>query len=152
MQRVPGADTSCMCMSLRSAIAVLVCAAALVAPASVLGAHSVGTSEQIAWVRRAATNFVTAELSGNGTGACAILNAPLRATRHRRTCAERWNAKLERLLHEPGGRAHLRNEQRAIPSAAVVIHGNVATIDLPGPLMSQSNRLLWTENCWMVEG
>jgi hypothetical protein len=139
-------------MSLRSAIAVLVCTAALVAPASVFAAHSVGSSEQIAWVRRAATNFVTAELSGNGTGACAILNAPLRTTRHHRTCAQRWNAKLQKLLREPGARARLRSEQRAIPSAAVVIHGNVAAIDLPAPLMSESNRLLWTENCWMVTG
>jgi hypothetical protein len=152
MKSPPGADTSCMRMSLRSAIVVLVCTAALVAPASVFAAHSVGTSGQIAWVRRATTNFVTAELNGNGAGVCAILDAPLRATRRHRTCAERWNGKLERLLHEPGGRAHLRSEQRAIPSAAVVIHGNVATIDLPGPLMSRSSRLLWTENCWMVEG
>jgi hypothetical protein len=150
MTRTPTADT--LGMSPRSAIAMLVCAAALVAPASSFGAYSVGTHEQIAWVRRAASNFVTAELSGNGASACAILNAPLRATQHHRTCAQRWDAKLAKLLREPGGRAHLRREQRAIPSAPVVVHGYTATIELPAPLSNGPNRFLWTENCWMLEG
>ena len=48
-------------------------------------AHSVGSPSQIAWVRRAATNFVTAELHGDGAGACAVLTAPQRATVHNRT-------------------------------------------------------------------
>ena len=123
-------------MSLRSAAAVLsrrvsCCsrAAALIAPAAAFGASSDGSHEQIAWVRRAASNFVAAELAGNGAGACAILNAPLRATQHHRTCAQRWNAKLSKLLREPGGRARLRAQQRAIPAAAVVVHGNVASIE-----------------------
>jgi hypothetical protein len=139
-------------MSARSAIAVLVCAAALVAPVSAFGTYSTGTHEQIAWVRRAASNFVAAELSGNGAGACSILNAPLRATQHRRTCAQRWNAKLAKLLREPGGLARLRSERRAIPSAAVLVHGDTATIDLPAPLASGPNHFLWSENCWMLEG
>jgi hypothetical protein len=140
-------------MSVRRGIAVLVCALAFIPPASAFGApYSTGTPEQIAWVRRAASNFVGAELSGNGAGACAILIAPLRATQHHRTCAQRWNAKLAKLLHGRGGRARLRAQQRAIPSAAVVVHGNVASIDLATPLMSGSNRLIWTENCWMVKG
>jgi hypothetical protein len=139
-------------MSFRRTFAVLVCATALVPPASAFGAHSVGSREQIAWVRRAASNFVTAELSGNGAGACGILNAPLRATRHNRTCAQRWNAKLAKLLREPGSRARLRSQQRAIPTAVVVVHGYVASLDLPAPLMSGPNHFLWTENCWMLKG
>ena len=139
-------------MSIRCSFAVFTCAAALVQPASALAEHSVGSREQIAWVRRAASNFVGAELSGNGAGACGILNAPLRATQHHRTCAQRWNAKLAKLLHEPGGRARLRAQQHAIPSAAVVVTGNIASLDLATPLMNGSNQLVWTENCWMVKG
>ncbi|MGO9249368.1 MAG: hypothetical protein ACLP7W_12410 [Solirubrobacteraceae bacterium] len=138
----------------RSVAAVLVCAAVLVpsASASASAAHSTGTPEQVAWVRRAATNFVNAELSGNGAGACGILNAPLRATQHHRTCAQRWDAKLTTLLHKPGGRAQLRAQKRAIPSAAVVVHDNIASLELATPLMNGSNQMVWTENCWMVRG
>jgi hypothetical protein len=138
-------------MSVRRGIALLACAAVPALPAGAASAHSVGSYEQVAWVRRAATNFVSAELAGNGAGACAILNAPLRATQHHRTCAQRWNAKLARLLHEPGGRARLRAQARAIPSAAVIIHGDVAAIELPAPLMSGPNRFVWSENCWMLK-
>ena len=122
------------------------------ARAASIRAHSVGTREQIAWVRRAATNFVTAELGGDGAGACAILNAPLRATQHHRTCARRWDVELARLLREPGGRSRLRSQARAIPSAVVIVRGSVASIDLPVPLMGGPNRFLWTENCWMLTG
>jgi hypothetical protein len=145
------ADSSSM--SVRRSVAVLVCAAALVPPASAFGAHSVGAPEQVAWVRRAASNFVSAELSGDGAGACAILNAPLRATQHHRTCAQRWNAKLATLLREPGGRARLRAQKRAIPSAVVLVRGDIASLDLATPLMSSgSNQFVWTENCWMLKG
>ncbi len=156
MKPSSSADTSGM--SLRSTVAALACAAALLAPGALflpdgaLGAHSAGTREQIAWVRRAATNFVSAELAGNGAGACGILNAPLRASEHNRTCAQRWNARLATLLREPGGRARLRAQERAIPTAAVVVRGNVASIDLPTPLMSGPNRFVWNENCWMLDG
>jgi hypothetical protein len=145
-------------MRFRSAVvalasaAVLMTPAALVMPASAWGAHSVGTSGQIAWVRSAATRFVTAELAGSGADACGILNAPLRATEHGRTCTQRWNAKLAKLLREPGGRAQLRAQKRAIGTAAVVVHGNVASIDLPTTLMGNANRFVWTENCWMLAG
>ena len=143
-------------MSLRSLLAVTAFALALtVAPsvsaASSVEAYSRGTPEQIAWVRRAASNFVSAELAGNGAGACAVLAAPLRANQHHRTCAQRWSAKLARLLREPGGRTRLRGEARAIPGAAVVIHGDVARIGLPAPLLAGSYRFLWSENCWMLE-
>jgi hypothetical protein len=138
-------------MSIRRTLTLFACATALAPPASALGAHSVGSHEQIAWVRRAASNFVSAELSGNGASACGILNAPLRATQHNRTCAQRWNAKLAELLREPGARARLRAQRRAISSAVVVVHGYVASLDLPAPLMSGPNRFIWTENCWMLE-
>jgi len=139
-------------MTLRRIIAALACAAACIPPASTLAATSLGTPEQIAWVRRAASNFVAAELSGNGAGACAILNAPLRTTQHHRTCAQRWNAKLAKLLREPHSRAHLHTLQRAISSATVIVHDYSAWINLPTPLMHGPNRFLWTENCWMLEG
>jgi hypothetical protein len=138
-------------MSSRSFIAaVLACTATLAAPASALATystHSTGTPAQVAWVRRAASNFVTAELARNGSGVCSILNAPLRG----RACAQRWNAKLAKALREPGGRAGLQEDRRAISSALVTVRGNIATIDLPAPLTgSGSNRFLWTENCWML--
>ncbi|HEX3519673.1 MAG TPA: hypothetical protein VHT29_11645 [Solirubrobacteraceae bacterium] len=140
-------------MRLRRPIALILSAAALVAPASAFATHSVGTSAQIAWVRRAATNFVTAELSRNGTGACGILNAPLRATLHRRTCAQRLDARATALLHSSAGRAQLHAQLREIPAAVVIVHGNTAALTLPTPLMGNAaNRFLWTENCWMLEG
>ncbi|MCW3019282.1 MAG: hypothetical protein JWN10_1590 [Solirubrobacterales bacterium] len=147
-----------MSMGPRSTLAALACAVSLLAPAALMpagasAARSVGTSGQIAWVRSAASRFVTAELAGDGASACGILNAPLRATEHARTCAQRWNARLDRLLHEAGARARLRSQQRAISSAVVVVHGNRATIALPAPLMGDSsNRFVWTENCWMLAG
>jgi hypothetical protein len=139
-------------MRLRSAIAIFAGGAAAVLPGAALGASSVGSHEQIAWVRRAASNFVGDELRGDGAGACSILNAPLRARQHRRTCTQQWNARLAGLLREPGGRAGLRAEARAISSAPVVVHGNSASIDLPSRLISGPNRFLWSENCWMLEG
>ncbi len=140
-------------MSPRQAILTLTCALVLLSAAVAAGAYSersVGSPEQIAWVRRAAGNFVAAELSGNGAGACAVMNAPLRATEHHRSCAQRWNARLGKLLHERGERSRLRAEQRAIATARVVVHRNVASIDLPAPLLGGASRFLWTENCWML--
>jgi hypothetical protein len=143
-------------MSPRQAIGTWTCALALltaaVASAGAYSEHSVGSPEQVAWVRRAAGNFVAAELSGNGAGACTVLNAPMRATEHHRTCEQRWNARLEKLLHERGARSRLRAEQRAIAAARVVVHGDVASIELPTPLLGGANRFLWTENCWMLMG
>jgi hypothetical protein len=143
-------------MSPRQAIGMLICALALlpaaVATAGAYSEHSVGSPEQIAWVRRAAGNFVAAELSGNGAGACTVLNAPLRVTEHHHTCEQRWNTRLRKLLRERGARSRLRAEQRAIAAARVVVHGDIASIELPAPLLSEPNRFLWTENCWMLMG
>lgn len=139
-------------MSLRSALAVLVCTAALVTPVSAFAAYSVGSHEQVAWVRRSATRFVTAELTRNGAEACAVLNAPLRATQHGRTCEQRWDAKLAELLREPGSRMRLRAQRREIASAAVIVHGNTASLGLATPLMSGSSQFTWSESCWMLEG
>lgn len=113
--------------------------------------RSLGTPEQIAWVRRAAGNFVAAELSGSGSGACSILNAPLRQAEHHRSCEQRWNAKLARLLHERGARSRLRVERRAIAFAPVRVHGDHASIALPKPLLGGSNSFVWSENCWMLQ-
>jgi hypothetical protein len=139
-------------MSARSAIATLVGVVILALPAGALGSGSVGSYEQVAWVRRAASNFVADELRGDGAAACAILNAPLRAAQHHASCAQRWNARLASLLRERGGRARLRAEAHAIGSARVVVHGDRASIDLPAPLWIRPTRFLWTENCWMLEG
>jgi 5'-3' exonuclease len=70
---------------------------------------------------------------------------PLRATQRHRTCAQRWNARLAKLLHHHGTRAKLRAERRAIPTATVTVHGNTATIELPERLISGPNRFLWTK-------
>jgi len=126
--------------------ALLGCAA----PALAYQERSVGSAEQIAWVRRAAGNFLAAELGGDGGGACGVLIARLRASEHHRTCQQRWDAHLRTMLHQPGERARLRSEQRAVASAAVRVHGNSASIELPAPLMGGSNRFVWTENCWML--
>ncbi len=134
------------------AITTLTIAAVLLPAAGAQAARSVGTPEQISWVRSAATRFVTAELSSNGEGACAILNAPLRATVRGRTCAQRWDERLAALLRRPGARAELRRQQHAIGSAAVVVHGNHATLALAQPLYAGPNHFLWTEMCWMLEG
>jgi hypothetical protein len=55
------------------------------------------------------------------------------------------------LLRTRDGRARLRSQRHAIPTAAVVVHGDVAWIELATPLMGGPNRFLWTENCWMLE-
>jgi hypothetical protein len=124
-----------------------------VAPASnALAAHSVGSPGQIAWVRSAASRFVTAELAGDGASACAVLNRPLRGTVHGQTCAQRWDARLASMLREHGVRAELRRQSYEIARVPVVIHGEVAQIKLPTPLIKGPNRFLWTENCWMLEG
>ena len=137
---------------LRRSIVLLALALAAIAPAGASAAHSVGTPEQIAWVRSAATRFVTAELAGNGAAACGILNAPLRATSHHRTCEQRQDARLKGMLKSRAARAHLHAQLHEIPKATVVVHGNVASLDLKTPLLHGPNRFLWTEMCWMLEG
>jgi len=138
-------------MALTRGIAMLSCAALLAFPASAPAAPSGGSAAQIAWIRQSAGTFVAAELAGNGAGACARLTAAQRATEHGRTCARRWDAKLKKLLREPGGRAGLRKDAHAIGSATVLVHGNIASIDLPTPLLGgDASRLEWVENCWML--
>jgi hypothetical protein len=134
-------------MSPRAVTAACVCALALSAPAS---ASAGGSGGQVGAIRGAAANFVGAELSGNGAGACALLSGSLRATRNHRTCAQRWDAKLAKLLAEPAARASLHSQQRAIPSAPVHVRGGSAWIELPAPLMAGSSRLVWVEDCWML--
>jgi hypothetical protein len=124
----------------------------LAAPGTATAAYSVGSPSQIAWVRSAASRFVAAELASDGASACAILNRPLRATVHGRTCTQRFDARLAATLRRHGARAALRHQAHEINHAAVVIRGDVAQIELPTPLLRGPNRFLWTENCWMLEG
>ena len=134
---------------------MMICAVALLATAAPSGAYperSVGTPEQIAWVRRAAHRFVAAELAASGAEACAVLTSAQRATVHGRTCEQRWNALLRAKLRRRGEHSRLRAEQRAIDAARVVVHGNVASVELPTPLLRAPTRFLWTENCWMLAG
>jgi len=134
-----------------SSICVLLCAGALVVPAGAAAEYSHGTPEQISWVRSAASRFVSAELTGDGAGACAVLEGRLRFTSRGRDCAQRWDAKLRALRRDPLARKRLRALRGAIASAAVVVRGNLAWIYLRSPLMSGPNRFRWTENCWMLE-
>jgi hypothetical protein len=120
------------------------------ASASASAAYAEGTPEQIEWVRRAASNFVNAELKGDGAGACAVLVAALRATRGGVSCAARWDALLRTRLSTRGGRAQLRRDARAIASARVEVRGTSATLALPVALLSGHSRFRWTENCWML--
>jgi hypothetical protein len=126
----------------------VLCACALT-PATAVA--STGTYEQIDWVRSSATKFVSAELTGDGAGACAILNAPLQRESHHRTCRQRWDARLAKLLHQPGAAGRLRRDAHAIPSAKVTVQGNLASIELPVALLGAQSRFLWTDNCWMLE-
>ena len=139
-------------MSPRSKITLLACAVSLALPVAASASHSVGTSSQIAWVRTASTRFVTAELKRDPSEACAVLTVQQRGTIDHRTCEQRWQAKIAKMLHEPGERARLQAERHSIATATVLVHGNIATIELPAPLLNGSNELVWTENCWMVKG
>jgi hypothetical protein len=123
----------------------ILAALALAVPAA--GAHSTGTPSQIAWIRRAAGNFLSAELQGNGAAACGVLDARLRG----HDCARRWDSRLSAMLHRPGARKELQADSHAVSSATVLVTGKHATIDLPHPLYDGANHLTWTEMCWMVE-
>jgi hypothetical protein len=134
-------------MRLRMPSALLTGIVAAVALSPAAGAYSTGTPAQIAWVRRAAGNFIAAELQRDGAAACGVLDARLRG----QDCTRRWNARLTALLRRPGAREALRAEHRAVSSATVEVTGKHATIDLPHPLYDGASRLTWTEMCWMVE-
>ncbi|HTY97298.1 MAG TPA: hypothetical protein VMB91_09685 [Solirubrobacteraceae bacterium] len=142
------------CPHLRAVLATAVLAAATavaVGEAQASSPHSVGSPEQIAWVRHAADRFLGAELTKNAGEACAVLNAPMRATVHGSSCEKRWKTRLAKLLREPGERTRLRTERRAVASGRVVVRGHTASIDLPEPLLQGPNRFRFTENCWMLE-
>jgi hypothetical protein len=142
-------------MSVRSITAAAACAVAVALPAAApaaQAAQSTGTGEQISWVRRAATRFVTAELTVNGGEGCAVQTAKRRGTVDGRTCEERFDTRARKLLRTRGMRSRLRAERRAIATATVLVDGNDATIELPQPLLDGSNHLLWTESCWMLTG
>jgi hypothetical protein len=140
-------------MTSRATTTLVIVALVLVIPAAAAGysERSVGSRSQIAWVRSAARRFLTAETAGNGAGACAILIAKLRAPLRGHTCEARWNARLASQRRDHGARSRLRTDLRAVGSARVVVHGNVASIELPAPLLHGATRFLWTENCWMLE-
>lgn len=105
-----------------------------------------------AWIRKAARRFVTAELSRDAAEACAVLDAPLRATIRGRTCEQRWAAHLARLARVSGERAALRAQLGEVAHAPLTVHGNTATLALSAPLYDGTSRLVWTEMCWMVSG
>jgi hypothetical protein len=142
----------CKPRALAHVVAAFAYGSLLAAAGQALAQPPGGTSEQRAWVRSAATRFVTAELAADGASACSILVRRLRGTEHGRTCAERWDAHLAVLLRKPGERAALRHALREIPQAPVALHGDLARINLPAPLLGDSSRFLWTENCWMLQG
>jgi hypothetical protein len=129
-------------------LAALISAGALLAPATALGESGLTAST----LRSAAARLLTAELARDGAGVCGILNAPLTATIDGRTCAQRWDARLDRVLSRRGGRATLRADLRAVPHAAVAISGEWGTIALPHPLLDGGSRFYWTANCWMLSG
>jgi hypothetical protein len=128
-----------------------IAACVLCAPGTALASRSVGTPQQISWVRSAAERFIKAELAGDGSSACAILIAPLRATIRGRSCAERWDRRLKTLLRSPAAKAALKTDARAVAHAPVNVRGDQARIALPHPLLGRSERFRWTENCWMLE-
>ena len=121
-----------------------------VAPAS---ASWASRTTEVSTLRAHATRFVTAELKGDGTTACAVLNAPLSDPVGHRTCAQRWDASLRTLLANPSERRQLRADATAIATAHVGLtnDGYTATIALPTPLLGSGSRFVWTDNCWMLE-
>jgi hypothetical protein len=129
-------------------LAALIAIGALVVPGMALGDSGVTATT----LRSAAERLITAELARDGATACGILNAPLTATVGGRTCAQRWDARIGHLLARHGGRATLRADLRAVPSAVVSISGEWGTIALPHPLLDGQSRFYWTANCWMLSG
>ena len=125
---------------------MLACAAILASAVPALAESGVTAGT----LRAAVTRLVSAELARDGATACAVLNAPLTGTARGQTCAQRWDARIARELAKPAGAARLRSDLRAIPTAAIVIVGEHATISLPHPLLDGHSRFYWTANCWML--
>lgn len=110
-------------------------------------AASTGTASGL---RYAVTRLLTAELGRDGAGACAVLNAPLNATVDGHSCAQRWDARIERMLAVHGGARRLQADLHAVAGAPVRVAGLYATIALPHPLLDGQSRFYWTDNCWML--
>ena len=124
--------------------------AATLALASIPAAAAAAGGGTAAGLRVAVTRFVQAELSGDGAGACGVLYAPLTATVDGRTCAQRWDARLSRMLATRHGSARLHADLASIAGARIEISGLYATIALPHPLLNGRSRFYWTANCWML--
>ena len=124
-----------------------IAAAVLLSTPALAPADTGGTVPQL---RAAVTRLLDAELARDGATACGILNAPLTATIDGRTCAQRWDARIARLFASPGGRGTLLADLHAVPTAAVTMVGEHATIALPHPLLNGHSRFYWTANCWML--
>jgi len=130
---------------------LLATAAAVLAVAATAAAAAVSTGTA-SGLRYAVTRLLTAELARDGAGACAVLDAPLATTVDGRSCAQRWDARIDRMLAVPGGRGRLRADLHAVANAPVAIDGLYGTIALPHPLLDGRSRLYWTDDCWMLTG
>jgi hypothetical protein len=136
-------------MPVRRPLAACAVALALGAAAAPLAAAD-DPGATASTLRAAATRVVTALLSRDGAGACAVLNAPLTATERGRTCAQRWDQRSAALLAERHGAALLRADLREIATASVTVSGEHGSIALSTPLLNGKSRFYWTVNCWML--
>jgi hypothetical protein len=130
----------------RSLILVAAAALALI-PAAGAFADDTGT---VSGLRAQVTRFLTAELHRDSSTVCAILGTPMNGTRHGRSCEQRWQHSLRRMLRRGDG-TNLRADRRAVATAAVSSDGVWATITLPHPLLAGVSRFSWYDNCWMLE-
>jgi hypothetical protein len=132
---------------MRSRLPAVLAATLALAAIPAAAAVSTGTASGL---RYAVTRLLNAELARDGAGACAVLNAPLGTTVDGRSCTQRWDARIDRMLAAPGGAGRLRADLRAAASAPVRISGLHATIALPHPLLDGQSRFYWTADCWML--
>jgi hypothetical protein len=123
---------------------------ALAAALPVSASASAPWGPNAATLRGAVTRIVNAELAGNGATACTILNPPLDMTVGGKTCAQRWDARIQGLLASPKATRGLRADLRAVTTAPVTIDGEHASIVLPAPLLNGHSRFYWTDDCWML--
>jgi hypothetical protein len=123
-------------------------ATTLALPGAALG-QSTGT---VAGLRAQVTRFLKAELQRNSATVCDILGGSLAATKHGKSCDERWHAKLKHFLASSSDRHELRADMAAVPAAPVSSTGTYASITLPSPpvIGGQSSSFSWYDNCWML--
>jgi hypothetical protein len=133
-------------MRSRSRLGAAAVLAALAIPSTSLAA-STGT---VPGLRAQVTRFVAAELHDDAATVCAIVGTPMNATRHGRSCAERWKASIKHFLEHPGGRSELHADLHATAAAAVSSDGTYASITLPHPLLGGQSQFSWYDNCWML--